>query len=211
MRRLWHAFLRLFFRLLYDEFAWAYDLVAWLVSLGHWKAWGRATLPHLRGAHVLELGHGPGHLLVTLKQRGFDPVGLDLSRRMGYRAQTRLRRASLSVPVLQAQAQALPFNDLTFDTIVATFPTDFILAPATRHEVMRILRPNGRLIVALWARFDGEGVQDALLNWLHRSTGQNEPRIDGFAGWLADGGMLSRVVRERVGRTTVMLVVAEKR
>ncbi len=210
MRRLWHAFLRLFFRLLYNEFAWAYDLVARVVSLGHWKAWGRATLPHLRGPHVLELGHGPGHLLVTLKQHGFDPVGLDLSRRMGYRAQTRLRRAGLSLPLLQAQAQALPFSDLTFDTIVATFPTDFILAPATRQEVMRTLTPNGRLIVTLGARFDGEGVIDAFLNWLHRSTGQNEPHVDGFTCWLAAEGMLSRVVRERVGQTTVLMVVAEK-
>lgn len=210
MRRLWQAFLRLFFRLLYNECAWAYDLVARVVSLGHWKAWGRTTLPHLRGAHVLELGHGPGHLLVALKQHGFEPVGLDLSRSMGHRAQTQMRRAGLSVPLLQAQAQALPFSDLTFDTIVATFPTDFALAPATRQEVARTLRPNGRLIVTLGARFDGEGVIDAFLNWLHRSTGQNEPHVDGFARWLADGGMLPRVVRERVGETTVLMVVAEK-
>jgi hypothetical protein len=30
MRRLWWAFVRLFFRLLYNEFAWTYDLVAWV-------------------------------------------------------------------------------------------------------------------------------------------------------------------------------------
>ncbi|NIV35557.1 MAG: class I SAM-dependent methyltransferase, partial [Anaerolineae bacterium] len=45
MRRLWRASLRLFFRLLYNQCAWVYDLVAWVVSLGQWNAWGRTAIP----------------------------------------------------------------------------------------------------------------------------------------------------------------------
>ncbi|MGD1994820.1 MAG: hypothetical protein PVI59_16625, partial [Anaerolineae bacterium] len=64
MRRLWWAFVRVFFRLLYNQCAWTYDLVAWVVSLGQWNAWGRTAMPHLSGGRVLELAHGAGHLLV---------------------------------------------------------------------------------------------------------------------------------------------------
>ena len=52
-----------FFHLLYHQLAWAYDAVSAAVSLGRWQDWGAAALPFVNGASVLELGHGPGHLL----------------------------------------------------------------------------------------------------------------------------------------------------
>jgi len=144
MCRLWWAFLRLFFRLLYQECAWAYDLVAWLVSLGQWKAWTCTALRHLGGRRVLELAHGPGHLLVAMAAGGLDPVGLDLSPYMGRLARKRLRSAGVAVPLVRARAQALPFCDGCFDSAVATFPTEFILAPTTLRETARVLRSPQR-------------------------------------------------------------------
>ena len=100
----WRAFLRTFFRLLYNEFAWSYDLVAWLVSRGQWRAWGRTSLSHLRGKRVLELGHGPGHLLVEMAERGFAAVGLDRSSSMGRQAKTHVRGSRVAVPLVRARA-----------------------------------------------------------------------------------------------------------
>jgi len=40
---------------LYHEFAWAYDVVSWLVSLGHWAGWRRIALDHVIGRRVLEV------------------------------------------------------------------------------------------------------------------------------------------------------------
>jgi ubiquinone/menaquinone biosynthesis C-methylase UbiE len=211
MRAVWRSFLGFFFRLLYNEFAWCYDLVAWLVSLGRWKAWGRTVLHHLRGARILELGHGPGHLLVALQRRGYDPVGLDLSVTMGRQARRRLGRAGLPVPLVRARAQALPFRDEYFDTIVATFPTGFIIDLRTLREATRNLRADGHLVVALGARFEGEGLIASFLTWLYRVTGQNEPSPNAFEPWLQQVGLSSRTVREQVGQTTVLLLVAEIR
>ncbi len=211
MRRLWRAFLRFFFRLLYNRLAWSYDLVAWLVSLGHWRAWGRATLHHLTGQVILELGHGPGHLLVALEERDFRPVGVDLSPRMVRQAQSRLRNAGQPVPLVHARTQALPFRDLAFDTIVATFPTDFILDPATLHEVTRSMRGEGRLVVAVGARFEGEGLIATFLSWLYQVTGQNKWCLDDFGRRLAEVGLSTRIIPHNVDRTTVLMVVGEKR
>jgi ubiquinone/menaquinone biosynthesis C-methylase UbiE len=210
MRNLWHALLHFFFRLLYNELAWSYDIVAWLVSRGHWKAWGRTTLSHLRGERVLELGHGPGHLLVTLLERDLVPVGLDLSPHMGRQAKRRLRRSGVAVPLVRARAKTLPFRSGSFDSVVATFPTDFILHPHTQREVARILSSPGRLVVAVGVRFEGKGLTSRVLRWLYRVTGQNEPSPDAFRTALQQAGLAVHVVWKEVKHAAVMLVVAEK-
>jgi ubiquinone/menaquinone biosynthesis C-methylase UbiE len=74
--------IKLGFHLLYHQFAFTYDAVAWLVSLGQWQAWGRTALKWVRGPRVLELGHGPGHLLIALARSGRQPIGIDLSPQM---------------------------------------------------------------------------------------------------------------------------------
>jgi len=202
--------LRLFFRLLYNEFAWSYDLVAWLASFGEWQAWGRSTIPHLSGKRVLDLGHGPGHLLAALSDQGFSPVGLDLSPYMGRQARRRMQRADRRVPLLQGRAQALPFCTTCFDTIVTTFPAEFVVDPVTMQEVARVLVPGGRWVAAAAVRFEGPGLAACLLRKLYRVTGQHEPELDAIEAWCRGMGLPARVTWEQVGRVAVMLVVAVK-
>jgi ubiquinone/menaquinone biosynthesis C-methylase UbiE len=215
MRRLWWAFVRLFFRLLYNELAWTYDLVAWMVSLGQWRAWTRTVIPHLaprlRCRRVLELAHGPGHLLVAMVEQGLDPVGLDLSSHMGHLARRRLRRAEVAAPLVQARAQALPFRDGCFGGAVATFPTEFIVDPATLREVVRVLCLGGRLVVVAWARLGGRDPISRFVRWLYRVTGQGEPLPRDGEALAVEAGFAPRVKWERVGSSEVMLIVAEKR
>ena len=209
-RTLWHRFLRLFFRLLYNELAWTYDMVAWLVSLGRWRAWGRTTLSHLRGSRILELGHGPGHLLDALEKRGFEPLGVDLSARMGRQARARLKRAEAKTPLVRARAQALPFQAASFDSVVATFPTDYIIDPRTLSQVQRLLKPKGRLVVAAAVRFEGEGVLSRFLAWLYDVTGQGEPHPDAFSSRFANAGLSLQTEWEEVGDSEVMVVIADR-
>ena len=211
MLRLWWAFLRLFFRLLYNEFAWTYDWVSRMVSLGQWRAWVCTSIPHLAGERVLELAHGPGHLLMAMAKHGLEPVGLDQSPHMGRLARRRLRKARIAVPLVRARAQVIPFPNAHFDSVVSTFPTEFIAYPPTLREVARVLRPGGRLVVVVWARLCERDLFSRFLGWLYRITGQGEPAPGTEEALATTGHFKTYVVWEEVGRTEVMLFIAERR
>jgi len=206
----WQRLVGCGFRLLYHELACSYDLVAWLVSFGQWRAWGRTALPHLAGGRVLELGHGPGHLLVALAAAGLRPVGLDASPQMGRLARRRLRRAGLGQSLARGQAQRLPFATHSFDGVVATFPTVYIASAATLAEVARVLRPGGRLVVVLGARLSGRDPLSRFVEWLYLITGQREA-VDA-AAWeapFAAAGFDVRPLQVAMKRSQVYLVIAE--
>lgn len=164
--------LRIAFHLLYHQLAWTYDFVSTLVSLGKWRDWQRAALPFLQGPCVLELGHGPGHMLITLSDRGDFAVGLDLSPQMGRLAQRTAREKYRPARLVRSRAEELPFADHTFDSILATFPTPYILAPATIDSAYQTLKPGGRLVIVPEARLTGHNPLVRFLEWVYRVTGQ---------------------------------------
>ena len=161
---LWRSFYRWAATRLYNEFAWAYDAVSWLVSLGYWAGWRKAALVHVYGECVLEVGFGTGTLLVEIAARGWDAYGLDLSPAMHRITARKLRRYGLDVPRVRGYTQALPFANSSFDTLIATFPAEYIVAPETLREAARVLTADGRFVIAgLTAQ-----VEHPLLRWLIR-------------------------------------------
>jgi ubiquinone/menaquinone biosynthesis C-methylase UbiE len=172
MGAIWRRLIQFGFYLLYNQLAWTYDLVSWFVSLGQWRNWQRTAVPFLHGRDLLEIGHGPGHLLLELRQMGYAAVGIDLSPYMGKMAQRRLRRAGASAPLLRGRAEDLPFADNAFDTVLATFPAPFIMEAATLTAVQRVLRADGRFIIILGAEQVGGALAQRFVSWLFRITGQ---------------------------------------
>lgn len=201
------------FQALYHEAAWSYDAVAWGVSLGQWRDWGRAALPYLTGPRVLELGHGPGHLLAELTGRGYVPVGLDLSPQMGRLA----RRQTPTARLVRARAQAAPFAAGSFDSVLATFPTTYITAPEMATTVYRLLRPGGRLVIVPEAQLGGRGPLRALVEWLYTVTGQRGPadesaatRLAFWTAALSGPGFAVSLHEAMVGQSVVTITVAER-
>lgn len=205
--------LNFFFCALYNQMAWTYDLVAWLVSFGKWQAWGRTALPHLQGQRILELAHGPGHLLVAMHQQGLRPVGLDLSPNMGWLAQRRLQKCGAPVPLVRARAQALPFRAGAFDSAVATFPTEFIMRPDTLRESARVLGDGGRLVVVPGIAFNEQNrpsLPSRFLEWLYTFTGQATLPLTAAREAMANAGFALRHTRQPAGMVDVLIAVAEK-
>ena len=183
--------LRFFFRLLYHQFAFTYDLVAATVSLGRWKDWVLSVVPFLEGNRILEIGHGPGHLQRALLERDLLAVGLDESTQMGQLAKrnlTRFFRSKANSPnqhpsvytqirLTRGISQHLPFANEAFDTIVATFPSEYIFDPQTLIEAQRLLTKDGRFVILPGATIMGRGVLDRAMALLFRVTGETPPNL----------------------------------
>ena len=141
------------FELLYRNRA-LYWLASTLPFAGQWRVWQRLALSRLRGADVLEVGCGIGTLLADMVERGYRCRAVDRSPQMVAATRRELRRRGLNVGpeiVRQATVQALPFASASFDSVVSTFPTDYIADMDALREINRVLRPGGRLIVVLAA------------------------------------------------------------
>jgi len=228
--------LRLFFRLLYHQFAFTYDLVAAGVSFNRWKDWVMSVIPFIEGNRILEMGHGPGHLQRILlglrpgslyedfagQDRNLFTVGIDESAQMGRLAKRNLTRRSASshnkpLDVAYAQinltrgiAQQLPFPNGSFDTIIATFPTEYITDPSTLSEVKRCLSNGGRLIVLPAAL-----PKNPFLDWLFRVTHQSPTEaIDivksKFKEPFVTAGFKTDVKTLEVKSGTLLIVLATK-
>ena len=162
-----------FLQLIYHQFSWAYDLVAWTVSLGRWKAWVYSVIPYLHASTILELGHGPGYLLLALSQAGKHCIGLDLSKQMGTKAMRKLRHHNLSPSIIRARSQQLPFTHDSIPQVVTTFPSEYIGEADTLTEIYRILVPGGSATILLAAWITGKKVLDRLAAWLFNVTGES--------------------------------------
>jgi ubiquinone/menaquinone biosynthesis C-methylase UbiE len=214
--RLIRAALRLFFDLLYHQFAWSYDLVAGTVSLGRWQAWIMTSLPYIQGERVLELGHGPGHLQRRLLAMGRNPVGLDESRQMGLQARKRLiRSGEKKNRLVRGLAEALPFPQNSFETVIATFPSDYIFNPMTLAEVHRTLVAGGRFVLLPVAWITGMGLLERFLAWVFRVTGQApDTPIDVLSEQIKpvfqSAGFRILIEPVVVRRSTVLIVLATK-
>ena len=169
--RLLSSLLRTFFRLLYHQFAWSYDLVAAAVSLGRWQKWVDCALPYLEG-RVLEIGPGPGHLQAAMRWAGLAAFGLEESRQMCRQAYRRLQKEGIMPYITRGYAQVLPFPENSFKSVVATFPAEFLFESQTLAESWRVIRPGGRLVLLPMAWITGRDLLDRLAAWLFRATGQ---------------------------------------
>jgi SAM-dependent methyltransferase len=200
---------------LYQECAWAYDAASWLVSLGRWADWRRRALDYVVGHRVLEVGFGTGELLMDMARRQWQVYGLDSSIAMHTITARKMRRRGVSVPRVCAVAQAMPFADGVFDSIISTFPAGYILDPATLCEVARLLRPpdpgtgirGGRFIV-VGLYFDGKTFPlDRVLRFLFGPS--SERALDRYRWAAKAAGLSVRVAISSEGGVNVPVLVSE--
>lgn len=222
--RLITRFMRFFFHHFYHTFAWTYDFVAAVVSIGRWDDWIKASLPFILGTRILEIGYGPGHLQRTLQESStsFKPdpkrliVGLDESKQMASLAKRRLQKVGFNkINLTRGLAQSLPFPARTFDTVVSTFPSEYIFDAHTLSDVHRILDDGGRFIVLPAAWIVGRKIQDRFASWLFRVTGEAPRNIHEIIANravrpLKEAGFNVEVQELEIRSSVVMVVLATK-
>jgi SAM-dependent methyltransferase len=103
------------------------------------------------GEQVLDVAGGAGNTALAAARRWSDVTCTDYVPDLLGHAVVRAAAEGLPLQTGLADAQALPFPDASFDVVTSTFGAMF--APdqrATANELMRVLRPGGRLGMANW-------------------------------------------------------------
>ncbi|MGH3665574.1 MAG: class I SAM-dependent methyltransferase [Egibacteraceae bacterium] len=133
-------------RRLYDRMAPRYDRV-----IGVWErmlfSGGRQWVCDRADGQVLEIALGTGRNLPCYRE-DVRLTAIELSPGMLAVARDRARSLGLEVDLRVGDAQALPFDDARFDTVVCTLALCTI--PDDRQavrEAWRVLRPGGRLLL----------------------------------------------------------------
>ncbi|MDQ2707058.1 MAG: class I SAM-dependent methyltransferase [Actinomycetota bacterium] len=108
----------------------------------------RAWICDQARGEVLEVAIGTGLNLAHYPPEA-DVTGIDLSPQMLARAEVRAEELQRAVRLRTGDAEALDFQDASFDTVVCTFS---LCAIPDHHravlEMVRVLRPGGQLLLA---------------------------------------------------------------
>ncbi len=162
------------------------------------------------GQRVLDVACGTGVLARTAADRvqpGGAVAGLD--RNEGMLAVARRRAPTIDWQL--GQAEALPFHDGAFDAVVSQFGLMFFDdRVAALREMWRVLKPGGRLAVAVWAALDEAPGYAAMTRLLQRLFGDEIAGAlrapyglgdrDALACLFADAGIMDAHVRLHEGR-----------
>ena len=188
-------------------FAAAYDCVMRLAERGRLAAWRREVFG-LADGNVLEIAAGTG-LNFPYYCAGTIVVATEPDLAMLERARDRARVAEAAIILVAADAQALPFRALTFDTVVVGLGLCTIPSPVgALAELRRVLRPAGVARLLEHVRMDHHPVigrlQDVLTPVWSRIAGGcrlNERTVDTVrrAGFQIDE------IRSHVGGAVVAI------
>ncbi len=103
------------------------------------------------GERIVDLGCGTGNATVLLAGVSTEVLGVDPSARLLEVAARRAAEAGLEATFAEGTAADLPVEDGSIDAVVSVFGLIFAPDPvAAAGEILRALRPGGRLVFSAW-------------------------------------------------------------
>jgi SAM-dependent methyltransferase len=104
------------------------------------------------GERLLDIGGGTGNTALAAARRDAEVVCTDIVPELLEHARRRAELEGLSYATEVADAQSLPYADDSFDVITSTIGVVFAAdAERAATEMLRVLRPGGRLGLTAWA------------------------------------------------------------
>jgi len=103
------------------------------------------------GATVLDVGCGTGVVALTAARRGARASGLDLTPALLEVARENSALSGLDVAWREGDAEALPYDDASFDFVLSQFGHMFGPRPAVvTAEMLCVLKPGGVMAFSTW-------------------------------------------------------------
>lgn len=152
------------------EAARAYEALFVPALFGQWAPKVVEAARLVPGQKVLDVACGTGALARAVQQRVASAgyvAGLDANAAM-------LAVARDLAPVVewrQGMAESMPFTDESFDAVVCQFGLMFMDRGRALREMLRVLRPKGRLVVAVWDSLHNIPAYAAEVELLERMAG----------------------------------------
>ena len=164
-------------------------------------------------ARVLDVAAGPGTLVLQIASRVAEVTAVDFSAEMNERLRAEVQQRGLSnVRVLQADGQALPLSDASFDAGFSMFGWMFFPDRARGlAELHRVLRPGASLVVSSWAPLERSPLMAAMFGAVQAADETFVlPRYDPdslenperLASELRDGGFTDVAVEDQTVQLT---------
>ncbi len=103
------------------------------------------------GSQLLDVGCGSGQLALMAAKDGVEVTGVDIAGNLVERARARANAEGLKARFEEADAEALPFGDASFDVVVSLIGAMFAPRPhMVAQELLRVCVPGGTIAMANW-------------------------------------------------------------
>jgi ubiquinone/menaquinone biosynthesis C-methylase UbiE len=125
------------------------------------------------GQKVLDVAAGNGNVALAAARRGGDVIATDYVPELLERARARAVADGLRMECREADAEALPFGDASFDVVVSTFGVMFTPdQDKAASELVRVCRPGGKIGLANWT-------PDGFIGQVFKTIGKHLPPPSG--------------------------------
>lgn len=161
-------------------------------------------LQNLKSGKILDIGCGTGEQSLFLAKRGYQVLGVDISKEMLTKANESAKEGMLKdrLSLVIASAEALPFRDKSFDGLISIFGV-FNHIPRAYHafqETHRVLRSGGRAVFTVVNRWNLTWWINALLKckirWLISSLRSKEYTVNGLWTYYFSRNDLKNILKK---------------